>query len=833
MATASGDIYGEYSKQSRLRLHWEYTQEPDNNRDYFVLTLYAQKPANTGTHHYAYHDSVYAITGKDGNQLINGTGDWNWGNVTEYYVGESSFYNYHNDDGTSGDVAISAAWYTGMTSSSAVGTRMEVYGTITGIPTIPRYTNLYISEGTKGSGYFYVNWSASHSIDALEYNKGDGWIAADRSTHYFYVGASPNTTYNVQCRAKRSGTSVWSYSGSISITTYKTTVASIWQDYKSINSIAVGSSCNVSVSSTRYRIRPSGGSYGDWTTSYEFYNLNYNTTYIIQVEKVAKDSGEVGYAEVRITTHDIARITRCDNFNSNANPYMEYNNSGNTAILVKLEFNGKAIRKYDMPLSGNYTFNLTDAERTMLYEACPESRTLTVRYVVATLVNGAETYWDFYDKTMTVVNANPIFYDFEYLDAGSGSTALTGDPSIVIQNYNYIDVIISAANKAQPATGTRIVRYEAVCGNISDEEPYKDGEVTLKLGYINNRTITVHAWDARGLQTSVSKVIPADKWKDYSPINIKSAEAFRTQGVGPEVRLNFNGYFWNKNFGDKDNEIIKCTYRYRKTNSYDWYEGTTKLIPSIPEIGAGNYYSVSAIIEGDLTGEGFNVTNSYYVEASVSDKTGNTAVYTATLGAGKPGMAIHRNGVSFGGPYDETLAGLIQLLGGQYLQDGVAGINLRNSDIIGVNGIFLDDEADAESEGINFLKQGGDKTNPSDYETLKGYRGRLYYNNQIVHKGINSQTIQYLSLGAGTEYQLSLPENTLFIEPLLDCDGSDYSGGQFVVPGEHFCYITSTDINNDVFHGVYVACDSSGLITISSFHHCGATVNGFRIWYLN
>ena len=68
-------------------------------------------------------------------------------------------------------------------------------------------------------------------------------------------------------------------------------------------------------------------------------------------------------------------------------------------------------------------------------------------------------------------------------------------------------------------------------------------------------------------------------------------------------------------------------------------------------------------------------------------------------------------------------------------------INMRNSDIVNANSICMGDEADSASEGILFLKQGVTPGSSSytDYECLRGYRGKLYYNeNPVVESGSNS-----------------------------------------------------------------------------------------------
>ena len=68
-------------------------------------------------------------------------------------------------------------------------------------------------------------------------------------------------------------------------------------------------------------------------------------------------------------------------------------------------------------------------------------------------------------------------------------------------------------------------------------------------------------------------------------------------------------------------------------------------------------------------------------------------------------------------------------------------IDMRNSDIVNANSIWMSDEADSVSEGIMFLKQGATPGSSSyaDYECLRGYRGKLYYNeNPVVESGSNS-----------------------------------------------------------------------------------------------
>ena len=89
-----------------------------------------------------------------------------------------------------------------------------------------------------------------------------------------------------------------------------------------------------------------------------------------------------------------------------------------------------------------------------------------------------------------------------------------------------------------------------------------------------------------------------------------------------------------------------------------------------------------------------------------------------------------------------------------------------------------------------------------------------------------------LALKAGNSYQLTLPANTIFIEPLVKSAGGEYSGGQFIVPGAAFTYIVNND-NDGSYSGIWMTCTTDGLVTISTYRHCGSDVTGFRIWYLS
>ena len=89
---------------------------------------------------------------------------------------------------------------------------------------------------------------------------------------------------------------------------------------------------------------------------------------------------------------------------------------------------------------------------------------VTIRYVVATLVNGVETYWDYVDKTMTIINDNPIFTNFTYADTNAKTIALTGNNQIAIGKYSNIQMVVSAANKMVGIKGASPSKYTMKIG---------------------------------------------------------------------------------------------------------------------------------------------------------------------------------------------------------------------------------------------------------------------------------------------------------------------------------------------------------------------------------
>lgn len=194
------------------------------------------------------------------------------------------------------------------------------------IDALPRgvdFTEHYISGRTSSS--LKVKWNANHTVSNVYYSvNGGGWVETS-GLEYTIPNRAANTQYGIRTKIIRASTGLECISGTIYGTTFPTTVAGIWLAGKSSTHIVVDSNCNVAVRSTRYRIN-----WGAWQTSNAFYNLAPNTQYYLEVEKVASESGEAGYAGMYITTHQqtIASISLA----SKTSTSVTVNSSCNVAV---------------------------------------------------------------------------------------------------------------------------------------------------------------------------------------------------------------------------------------------------------------------------------------------------------------------------------------------------------------------------------------------------------------------------------------------------------------------------------------------------------------------
>ena len=359
----------------------------------------------------------------------------------------------------------------------------------------------------------------------------------------------------------------------------------------------------------------------------------------------------------------VASILSAPNFNDEENPTITYSNPAGTSVTslqacISLTGSQDDVPYRDISKTGSsYTFELTDSERETLRNAVITDNTINVIFHIKTVINGV-TYYSTLTRQMTLINANPTFDNWTYQDTNEKTLALTGNNQIVIKNYSKITGIISTANKAVAKKGATMSKYILNIGDNQEEADYSESEVQTPAVLATYPTFIMYAKDSRNNNTPKNILVPSDLYKTYTEINIKEAKATRTGGVGTEVTLEFNGDIWNNSFGAVENDIVSCTYKYKKSNEDEWVESNQILTP----VKSGNSYSLTTTIKGDLGAAGFTRDDSFDIELIITDKL-STYTYPLTLGSGKPNMAIHKNGVAFGAPYDTDEGGPLQVDG--------------------------------------------------------------------------------------------------------------------------------------------------------------------------
>ena len=370
-------------------------------------------------------------------------------------------------------------------------------------------------------------------------------------------------------------------------------------------------------------------------------------------------SGETGGNIYANKIDRMATITKANDFNDEENPYMEFTNPANFKINLRLEFSGSIISRNGLSGSGGYTFELTDAERILLRQKATTNN-LTVRYVVATLVDGSnESLWSYVDKTMTLINANPEFNSFEFEDVNPITVALTGNNKNIIMGQSDIKVTIPVANKAIAIKEATMKNYRFTCGDRSEPIEYSEDKDTSAIMHgVPNGVFAVFATDNRNNSTKVEKL--ANEIISYSPLVKGNIDVFRTGGVSEEVTLKLDGTINEVDFGAKTNSIISATVQYRIAGTQEWSD--EELITL--EVSDGRF-SYDGAISGDLESKGFDISNSYEIQVMVFDELSGVQ-YTDTFGSGVPNLAYHKNGISVMGKYDVEVGGKFQVGGKCY-----------------------------------------------------------------------------------------------------------------------------------------------------------------------
>ncbi len=319
-----------------------------------------------------------------------------------------------------------------------------------------------------------------------------------------------------------------------------------------------------------------------------------------------------------------------------------------TAVI---KFNGTTVRT-QTNIGASYSWNTSE-----LYAKIPNANRGTGTVTLTTYSGNTNIGSSSVNFTANVRNSNPTFSNFDVEDTNATVLALTGDSTKYVKKYSNAKVTITSANKMTTKNSATAKSYNVVAGSASKSLDYSSSStVTTTINNVNSNTISVYAIDSRNNQTSVTKSLDVI---DYTEVLLQSIDVHRENGIGTSVIITANGKYDNVDFGDVTNSIKTIQFRKKQSSSSTW--GSWQSIKYLFDIDTtnGTFETKETLSSSSISG--FSLGVEYDVQIKVTDELSED-VEEIQVNSGKVLMsAVKDQGVCFGGIYDTTLGGHLQV----------------------------------------------------------------------------------------------------------------------------------------------------------------------------
>lgn len=300
-----------------------------------------------------------------------------------------------------------------------------------------------------------------------------------------------------------------------------------------------------------------------------------------------------------------AKLTVAPDFNDEDNPIIYYSNPAGEAVSAIQACISLTGMVDDIPYrdigktSTNYTFNLTEAERNILRNAVTSGNSRTVRFYIATTINGVIEY-SWLTRTLTLVNNMPTISPQVY-DTNSSTVALTGNDNIFIRGYSNAYYTMGAT----AYKGAYITDYYCTNGDKSDSR------ASGVLNGVTSSNFTFSATDSRG---NVATRTIAASMVDYVPVTVGiESRELTTDG---DLIVTLAGNYYNGSFGAKVNSL-EISYTLKEDGVPMLSFNTGAITPTMTD---GIKYTYSIRI-GDL-----NYSSAYSLDIFVNDLLSNNSI---------------------------------------------------------------------------------------------------------------------------------------------------------------------------------------------------------------
>ena len=421
------------------------------------------------------------------------------------------------------------------------------------------------------------------------------------------------------------------------------------------------------------------------------------------------------------------------------------------------------------------TINLTAAQRSTLLSTMASVKSFTMKFELQTFSGstqiGNTSVCEGIVQT-TEVNSGPSMGAFTTRDSRSNTVAVTGNDQYFIQSHSYLEVTPA---QATARNGASIVKYAATCNGVTVSNTTG---AAINLGAIAKSgvmSVVVTATDTRGYTVSVTQTVNV---LAYKAPKLSEVSLRRTNDIEEEMQLIFKGTISSiKPDTAECNSLLRVRYRYKLTSATS-YGSYTNILSSTTKSGTSFNFSNLELCSLDANAsydfhlqicdqlDSLSALNLYYV---IPQGTPLVALRKKKVGINTPNpeAALHVDGAAIvtgsvtaasvsatslsgslamtnltgtlpiakGGTGATTAAAAaaaivngqnispnrVTITGNQYHTDGAFGLNLSNSDVIGLNAIYFGDAVDSAGEGINFYRSS------TAWDRLYSYSGTLYY----------------------------------------------------------------------------------------------------------
>lgn len=340
--------------------------------------------------------------------------------------------------------------------------------------------------------------------------------------------------------------------------------------------------------------------------------------------------------------------------------------------------------------------------------------------------------------TLTTTVPSSVVPTFTSVTATEANTTVANAGTGYVQGLSQLKMTVNGASGVYSST---ITKYSF---SFEGNTYTSNNAVSSAIKGSGSLTLTATITDSRGRTASKSTTITVNAYASpkINTFTIARANSDGTlNAMGTYVKVTIGGT-WNSL-----NAKNGCTI-YVKTSDRGANSWTTKQTISG---GTGGSYS------GAVTIGTYSATSSYDFRLEFVDLF-NTTISLTVLSTGQVTMSWAPTGIGLGKVWEQgTLdvegdtyvngdinatniitttitADSITTARSLYMNDGKFGINMQNSDIIGINNLVMNDAMENSNEGIWALKSGKTigSTNVADYDVIRFLDGQFIINDKVV-----------------------------------------------------------------------------------------------------